>query len=45
MAKTEYDLIVKALRTYGGNRVKAAEHLGISRSTLHRRLRTFGIAA
>ncbi|KOV81015.1 hypothetical protein ADL03_30595 [Nocardia sp. NRRL S-836] len=27
MAKTEYELIVKTLRTCGGNRVKAAEHL------------------
>jgi transcriptional regulator of acetoin/glycerol metabolism len=43
--KTEYDLILQALRVCGGNRAQAARRLGISRSTLHRRLRSFGLAA
>ena len=39
----ERDAIVDALREYGGNRIKAAAALGMSRSTLYRRLRSFGL--
>lgn len=36
-------LIMKALDESGGNRTKAAEKLGISRRTLHRKLNSYGI--
>jgi sigma-54 dependent transcriptional regulator, acetoin dehydrogenase operon transcriptional activator AcoR len=39
----ERDAIVDALRECGGNRIRAAAVLGMSRSTLYRRLRTFGL--
>ena len=41
METVERDAIVQALRECGGNRVRAAALLGISRSTLYRRLREF----
>jgi len=37
--QTEQALILRALEESGGNRTEAAERLGISRRTLHRRLR------
>lgn len=40
----ERNLIVKALRESNGNRTLAAERLGISRRTLHRKLHTYGLA-
>jgi transcriptional regulator of acetoin/glycerol metabolism len=39
----ERDAIVDALREYDGNRIRAAAALGMSRSTLYRRLRSFGL--
>jgi transcriptional regulator of acetoin/glycerol metabolism len=39
----EREVIVDALREHGGNRVKAATALGLSRSTLYRRLRLYGL--
>ncbi len=40
---TERSLIVKALKASGGNRTRAAEQLGISRRTLHRKLNEYGL--
>lgn len=39
----ERDAIVKALHDAGGNRVQAAAALGIARSSLYRKLRSYGI--
>jgi two-component system response regulator AtoC len=39
LKSTERQLIAKALQETGGNRTAAAERLGISRRTLHRKLR------
>lgn len=39
----ERDAIVAALRQAGGSRVAAAAHLGMSRSSLYRKLKTYGI--
>ncbi|MBG6058109.1 hypothetical protein RCH16_001655 [Cryobacterium sp. MP_M5] len=41
----ERDLIVNALQDADGNRVHAAEALGIARSSLYRKLKNFGITA
>ncbi len=38
---SEKDLIVKALKCSGGNRTEAAQSLGISRRTLHRKLNEY----
>ena len=40
----ERDLIVGALHKADGNRMRAAESLGIARSSLYRKLKAFGIA-
>lgn len=40
---TERDAIVTALRECSGNRVQACRRLGISRSSLYRKIKTFGI--
>ncbi len=42
--KNERLLIVKALDECGGNRTKAADKLGISRRTLHRKLHSYNIS-
>jgi transcriptional regulator of acetoin/glycerol metabolism len=39
----ERDAIIQALRDAGGNRVQAAATLGIARSSLYRKLNSFGI--
>ncbi len=41
LADTERAMIYAAIRQHGGNRTKAAESLGISRRTLHRKLRQY----
>ncbi len=41
----ERDAIVAALRDTGGNRVAAAAHLGMSRSSLYRKVKTYGIVS
>ena len=41
----ERDAIIVALRETNGNRVAAAAHLGMSRSSLYRKLRSYGITA
>jgi transcriptional regulator of acetoin/glycerol metabolism len=44
MEALERDAIVNALRDAGGNRVQAAATLGIARSSLYRKLKSFGIS-
>lgn len=41
----ERNLIIRALRENNGNRTRAANMLGISRRTLHRKLHTYGLEA
>ncbi|WP_369045301.1 sigma-54-dependent Fis family transcriptional regulator [Sinomonas sp. P10A9] len=41
--QSERDTIVSALQTTEGNRVKAAEYLGMSRSSLYRKIERFAI--
>jgi transcriptional regulator of acetoin/glycerol metabolism len=43
MAAAEREAVLDALRDAGGNRSKAAQTLGIGRTTLYRKLREFGI--
>lgn len=43
MEVAERDAIVAALHEHSGNRLKAAQHLGISRSSLYRKLESYGI--
>ena len=43
LEKNEQILIERALNECGGNRSRAAEKLGISRRTLHRKLKLYNI--
>jgi len=39
--EAERQLIVQALKETGGNRTKAADKIGMSRRTLHRKLKCY----
>ena len=39
----ERDAIIDALTEHGGNRVAAAQHVGMSRSSLYRKIKAYGI--
>ncbi len=39
----ERDAIVQALLDFGGNKVKTAESLGMSRATIYRKIHEYGI--
>jgi transcriptional regulator of acetoin/glycerol metabolism len=39
----ERDAITRALADHGGNKGKAAEHLGMSRATIYRKIRGYNI--
>lgn len=41
----ERDAIVQSLRDHGGNKIRAARALGMSRATIYRRIREYGIIA
>lgn len=43
LERAEFDAIVSALRASGGNKLRAAQELGISRTTLYSRLRSLRI--
>ena len=43
MKELKKQAIVEALRVCSGNRTAAAEKLGLSRRTLHRKLNEFGL--
>lgn len=43
LESAERDAIIAALESHGGNRLHAAAALGMSRSTLYRKLRVYGI--
>ncbi len=44
LEEMEKQAILKALKSAGGNRTRAAEQLGISRRTLHRKIAEYGFA-
>jgi transcriptional regulator with PAS, ATPase and Fis domain len=43
LERAERAAILDALRTYGGNKARAAKALGIARATVYRKLRSYGI--
>ena len=44
LERAERDAIVAALQEYEGNKLVAANHLGMSRSSLYRKLKVYGIS-
>jgi len=42
--KAEADVIARTLRKHGGNRLRAADELGIDRTTLWRKMHKYGVA-
>ncbi|WP_234820619.1 sigma-54-dependent Fis family transcriptional regulator [Mycolicibacterium goodii] len=44
MERTEIEAIRRALHEAGGNRSKAAELLGVSRATIHRKMKTYHLS-
>ena len=44
LADTEKEQILSALKACGGNKSKAAQMLGVSRRTIHRKLAEWGMA-
>jgi transcriptional regulator with PAS, ATPase and Fis domain len=43
LGKAEAEIVIKTLEKNGGSRVKAAEELGISRATLWRKIKRYGL--
>lgn len=43
LARAERDIILNALESCGGNKLRAAEHLGVNLRTFHRRCAKLGI--
>ena len=43
LEQTEKTMMIRALETCGGNVSRAAAHLGISRRTLHRKIKKYGL--
>jgi transcriptional regulator of acetoin/glycerol metabolism len=41
--KAEAEIVIRTLEKNGGSRVKAAEELGISRATLWRKIKRYGL--
>lgn len=44
LENAEQQMIARALHAHGGNVTRAAQQLGISRRTLHRKIKAFGLA-
>lgn len=44
MERTEIEAIRRALQEADGNRSKAAELLGVSRATIHRKMKTYHLS-
>jgi len=44
LGEMEKQAILQALKAAGGNRTRAAEQLGISRRTLHRKISEYGFS-
>ena len=45
LERAESEVVERALKKHGGNRIKTARELGISRATLWRKIRRYGLAA